>query len=105
MPKLLASEKRWIRDQVIADYANGLSVWRVAKKYQGMATQKEVREWLAGTTRRKGCFQVVGEEEVAQRKLEVQANWTPEQASKRWVGRLLTRPETMHSSASRLLPD
>jgi hypothetical protein len=50
-------------------------------------------------------MELISEEEVAARKLEVQAHWTPEQASRRWVGRMIQPPDSIHSSASKLLPD
>ena len=102
----LTSEKRWIKVQVIADYFNGMSLWHLARKYMGQASQVEIRQWLGDKVRPKsGEMEVISEEEVAERKLQVQAHWTPEQASRRWVGRMIQPPDSIHSSASKLLPD
>lgn len=100
----LTREKQWLRDQVRMDYQNGMTLWAVCHKWQNQLTQIEVRQFLEGMIRPVGPTPV-SEEEVVQRRLWVQSQWTPEQASKRWVGRLLARPESIHSSASRLLPD
>jgi hypothetical protein len=102
----MTSEKRWVKVQVIADYHHGMSLWKLAQKYRGMATQVEIRQWLGNKVRPKsGEMEHIDESEVAQRKLEVQSHWTPEQASKRWVGRLIQPKVSIHSSASKLLPD
>jgi hypothetical protein len=101
----MTGEQRWIKEQLQRDYLAGMNLWQIGRKYKHQASQKEIRLWLGGLVRRVGVERVVSEEEVAQRKIEVQASWTPEQASRRWVGRLLQRSETIHSSASKLLPD
>ena len=101
-----SGEKKWVRAQVIADYQNGLSLWKVSMKWRGQATQVEIRKWLEGQVRpRSSQLQGPSEDEVEARRLEVQSWWTPEQASKRWVGRLIQPKVSIHSSASKLLPD
>lgn len=87
------------------DYASGMNLWQLGRKYRGVATHQQIRGWLGEDIRVKGVRSHLSEEEVAQRKLEVQSWWTPEKASRRWVGRLIQRPETLQSSASKLLPD
>jgi hypothetical protein len=101
----MTSEQAWLQEQVRKDYASGMNLWQLGHKYKGTATHQQIRAWLGKLVRVKGIRDNLSEEEVAQRKSEVQSWWTPEQASRRWVGRLITRPETIHSSASKLLPD
>jgi hypothetical protein len=101
----MSSESRWIAGQVRMDYAAGLNLWQLGRKYRGVATHQQIRGWLGESIRVKGIRDNLSEEEVALRKAQVQANWTPEQASRRWVGRLLQRSESIQSSASKLLPD
>ena len=87
------------------DYAAGLNLWQLGRKYRGAATSQQIRGWLGEMIRVRGIRDNLSEDEVALRKLEVQANWTPEQASRRWVGRLIAKKDSMQSCASKLLPD
>lgn len=94
------AQRQKIRDH----YQSGWSVSQVSQAFRWVS-QRELRQCLEGLIRPKTCqrSKVPSEEEVAQRRDEIKASWSPEQARSRWVGRYLSRPETLGSCLSRAL--
>jgi hypothetical protein len=93
-----------LRDQVIADYQSGLSLWTVQNRWAAVFNKSEVKRILTGIMRPKGSPKSEpSEEEVALLRDEIKSKWTPEQASRRWVGRYLSRPESLGEGLSREL--
>lgn len=92
------------REGIRQAYLSGLTLIEVGMRFR-WASQRELRQCLEGIIRPKTCqrSKVPSEEEVAQRRDAIRASWSAEQARSRWVGRYLSRPETLGSCLSRVL--
>lgn len=91
-------------EQVRQDYESGMSVWAVQNKWAASLLKTEVRLCLEGMIRPKGELATdPSEEEVAREREQIRAKWTPEQASRRWVGRYLSSPEQAGRQFSKIL--
>jgi hypothetical protein len=74
--------------RVRKEYQEGMSSWDLMIRYRGIASRNTIRGWLEDILRPSGSQEAeLSESEVAQRAAEIKANWEPEVASKRWVGR------------------
>jgi hypothetical protein len=95
-----------LRSQIVEDYLSGMSVWRVGEKYHWLR-KRDLRAILGQHVRPKNTQRVTdpSEEELAERRDAVRASWTPEVASRRWVGRYLTQAEDRGACLSRLFRD
>jgi hypothetical protein len=90
--------------QVRREYMEGMSVWNLQNKYALQLSRSQIRRMLDGVIRPRGVKKCEPtEEEVARLRDEIKARWTPEQASRRWVGRYLSRPESLGEGLSREL--
>jgi hypothetical protein len=92
--------QEWIR----RDYESGMTLLEVGLKYHWV-TKRDLRGVLEGTIRPGGgpSREELSEEELVARRDEIKERWTPEQARLRWVGRYLSRPESLGSSLSKAL--
>jgi hypothetical protein len=84
--------------------AEGMTYWQIASQYPHLR-QHEMRE--AFRSARDKAVQGWCPDASLYRELmaEVQAHWTPEQWSQRWVGRYARRSgEDLQSAASKLMP-
>lgn len=91
-------------DQVREDYMSGMTLWAVQHKWKRVLEKYEVRLILGRMIRPKGggCKEL-SDAEVEERKRQVRENWTPEQASKRWVGRFLSNQDQVGKQFSKIL--
>lgn len=92
------------RERIRDSYRAGMTLAEVGQAFR-WASQRELRQCLEGLIRPKTCqrSKAPSEEEVAQRRDAIKASWSAEQARSRWVGRYLSRPETLGSCLSRVL--
>lgn len=92
------------REEIRQAYLTGMTLVEVGQIFR-WASQRELRQCLEGIIRPKTCqrSKSLSEEEVAQRREAIKASWTTDQARSRWVGRYLSRPETLGSCLSRAL--
>lgn len=92
--------------RVRADYMSGMSISDLMKKHRFL-TSRQVRQCLEGILRPKSrpSRPDPDEAEIARLRDEINRSWTPEQASLRWMGRYVTRPETLGSCLSRAIRD
>jgi hypothetical protein len=104
---MLSHTELWqLREKLREEYEKGESIWalsianpQVPKKWIRLILDDLVQKRLMEKDL------PVNEEEVAQRVLEISSKWTPEEASRRWVGRAWDSRERLQASASRLMPD
>lgn len=97
-------EAESLESRIRREYMEGQSVWNLQNKYALQFTRTQVRQLLEGMIRPRGVKNSdPSEEEVARLRDEIKAQWTPEQASRRWVGRYLSRPESLGEGLSREL--
>lgn len=92
-------------EQARQEYLKGASLWDLTIKYRGIPRMR-IRSWIEDIlrNRRDQAKERLSESEVAQRAAEIRSGWTPEMASKRWVGRYSqTVAETRGSSLSKTL--
>jgi hypothetical protein len=91
-------------EQIQREYREGASLWSLQNRYAQQFTKTQVRTLLEGSLRPKGrAKSVLDESEVVRLRDEIKAKWTPEQASRRWVGRYLSKAESLGEGLSREL--
>lgn len=104
VPQTVMSISMEIRSEVKRDYLSGMTLWAVMHKWKRRLSQQQVREILNGMIRPKGSqAKELSAEEVEERKQSIRNQWTPEQASRRWVGRYLSSQEQMCKQFSHIL--
>jgi hypothetical protein len=87
-------------------YLGGMSLAQVGRQFEWMPL-REIRKALDPVIRPRNHQRRKdpSEEEVVLAREETKAKWTPEQARLRWVGRYLSRTESLGSCLSQALRD
>jgi hypothetical protein len=85
-------------------YLSGMSLWHVAQAFPWVK-KRDIRQALDGMIRPRNYQKGVdpSEEEVAERRDAIKAQWSDEVASRRWVGRYATKAQDRGSCLSALL--
>ena len=101
---IAVQEEESLESRIRREYQEGQSIWTLQNRYALQFTRTQIRQLLEGIIRQRGVKKSdPSEEEVARLRDEIKAKWTPEQASRRWVGRYLSRPESLGEGLSREL--
>jgi hypothetical protein len=92
-------------EKVRSEYLAGESVWSLQMRYSAVLKRSEVKRILSDIMRPQGGQMNPDptEEEIVALREATKAKWTDEVASRRWVGRYLSRPETAGEAMSRIL--
>ncbi len=95
-----------LKEEVLEAYLSGLSMWGVSQKFPWLK-KHQIREALEGHIRPKNTQRVrdPSPEEIAERSAAVKESWSPEQAGRRWVGRMASQAESRGSCLSDLFRD
>jgi hypothetical protein len=94
-----------LTDRVIREYMEGASIWALKMKYSHLLTHSGVRRLLEGIVR-PSSDQTPSDpspDEIVAARDRLKAQWSAETASRRWVGRYLSRPETLGEALSKNL--
>lgn len=106
--------------RVIREYEEGASRWSLSNRYAQYMSRSEVHRLLTGKvrgpkppekteeirsskSRRRGKDNDPSEEEIVALRDATKAQWSAEVASRRWVGRYLSRNETAGEALSKAL--
>lgn len=95
-----------LTDRIIREYMEGASVWKLKMRYAHLLTHAGVRRLLEGVVRPSPSDQSPSDptpEEIAAERDRLKSQWSAETASRRWVGRYLSRPETLGEALSKQL--
>lgn len=91
--------------KVISEFQQGASIWALKMRYAHLLTHSGVRRLLEGVVRptSEAAKSDPSEEEIVAAREQIKAKWSAETASRRWVGRYLSRPETLGEALSKNL--
>ena len=94
-----------LMERIVGEYLAGASIWALRMKYSSLVSQSEIRQMLAKVVRPHGgpSKSDPSEEEIAAERDRIKEGWPHEVASRRWVGRYLSRPETLGEAFSKTL--
>lgn len=94
-----------LKERIVKEYLAGASIWSLRNKYARLIPHSEVRRLLEGIVRPRGepSHADPTEEEIVRERDRTKSQWSAETASKRWVGRYLSSPETLGEALSKAL--
>jgi hypothetical protein len=92
-----------LRDLVRKEYLSGQSVWALQNRFARLLSCTEVKNMVADILRPKGGLPKSDptESEIVVARDAIKSRWTDEVASRRWVGRYLSSPESRGEALSK----